>query len=109
MWEKELERFFSLEEKVGVLVENLMAFRCREDVEKGQCFEAQRYLQSAIGRFRRYPEVTKALRLVLHDAGYYFQKDMKHESKADFEEVKNNLEESYQTFLEACDGVLKRK
>ena len=109
LWEKELERFFSLEEKVGVLVESLMVFRCREDEEKQDYYEMQQYLASAIGRFRRYPNVLKALRLVQNDAGWYFSQDMKHDTKEAYNEARNNLEQSYQKFLIACDEVLQRK
>jgi hypothetical protein len=109
LWEKELERFFVLEEKVGVLVENLMSFRCREDTEKEKYYEMQQYLASAIGRFRRYPNVLQSLRLLQNEAGWYFRQDMKHETKEDYNEARSNLEESYQKFLKACDEVLKRK
>jgi len=109
LWEKELERFFLLEEKVGVLVENLMVFRCREDSEKEEYYEMQQYLASAIGRFRRYPNVLQSLRRLQNNAGWYFRQDMKHETKEDYNEARSDLEESYQKFLKACDEVLKRK
>lgn len=109
LWEKELERFFLLEEKVGVLVENLMAFRCGEDSEKEEYFEMQQHLASAIGRFRRYPNVLQSLRLLQNDAGWYFSQDMKHKTKEDYNEARSNLEESYQKFINACDEVLKRQ
>ena len=109
IWEKELERFFELEEQVGILVENLIVFRCREESEKHSYFEKQQYLASAIGRFRRYPVVLHALRQLQNDAGWYFRQDMKHETKEDYEEARNNLESSYNEFLAACDTVLDRK
>lgn len=109
LWTMELERFFLLEEKVGILVESLMVFRCREDEEKQNYYEMQQYLASAIGRFRRYPNVLQALRLVQNDAGWYFSQDMKHDSRASYDEARSNLEESYQKFIKACDEVLQRK
>ncbi len=109
IWEKELERFFELEEQVGILVENLIVFRCREESEKNSYFEKQQYLASAIGRFRRYPVVFHALRQLQNDTGWYFRQDMKHETKDDYEEARNNLESSYKKFLVACDTVLDRK
>ena len=109
LWEKELERFFDLEERVGVLVENLMAFRCREDSERHSYYQQQQYLASAIGRFRRYPKVLQSLRKLQNDASWYFSQDMKHETKKEFEEARNNLEGSYREFLQACDSVLERK
>jgi len=109
IWEKELERIFDLEEKVGVLVDDLIFFRCRSEDERDRFFQMQRYLPDAMGRFRRYPELHEALRLVFHDAGWYFSRDMKHESKDEFAEAKANLLSSYAGFLKACDKVLGRK
>ncbi|WP_334022383.1 hypothetical protein [Alteromonas sp. S015] len=109
IWEKELERIFDLEEKVGILVDDLIYFRCRSDDEKDKFYEMQNYLPNAMGRFRRHPELHEALRLVLHDAGWYFSRDMKHESKEEFSEAKENLLASYTNFLAACDNVLGRK
>ena len=109
IWEKELERIFDLEEKVGVLVDDLIFFRCRSEDERDRFFEMQRYLPNAMGRFRRYPELHEALRLLFHDAGWYFSRDMRHESKEEFAEAKKNLLSSYAGFLKACDKVLGRK
>lgn len=109
IWERELERIFDLEEKVGVLVDDLIFFRCRSEDEKGKFYQMQRYLPNAMGRFRRYPELHEALRLVFHDAGWYFSRDMKHENKEEFSEAKENLLLSYKGFLKACDKVLGRK
>ena len=108
IWEKELERVFDLEEQVGVLVDDLIFFRCRSEDEKEKFFQMQRYLLNAMGRFRRYPELHEALRLVFHDAGWYFNRDMKDSSK-EYTEAKENLLSSYAKFLQACDKVLGRK
>lgn len=109
IWEKELERIFDLEEQVGVLVDDLIFFRCRSEDEKEKFYQMQRYLPSAMGRFRRHPELHEALRLVFHDTGWYFSRDMKHESKEEYAEAKENLLSSYAKFLKACDKVLGRK
>jgi hypothetical protein len=108
IWEKELERVFDLEEKVGVLVDDLVFFRCRTEGEKEKFYQMQHYLPNAMGRFRRHPELHEALRLVFHDAGWYFNRDMKHENSEEFAEAKGNLLSSYAKFLEACDKVLSR-
>ncbi|VAW46708.1 hypothetical protein MNBD_GAMMA03-1116 [hydrothermal vent metagenome] len=109
IWENEFERIFELEEKVGILVDDLIYFRCRSKEEKDKFFEMQNYLPNAMGRFRRYPELHEALRLVSHDANWYFGRDMKHGSKEEYEEAKNNLESSYKCFIKACDKILERK
>ncbi|MES9857218.1 MAG: hypothetical protein ABW166_11500 [Sedimenticola sp.] len=109
LWEKEFDRIFKLEERVGVLVDDLIRFRCRTEDEKKKFYEMQNYLPNAMGRFRRYPELRESLRLVAHDAGWYFSQDMKHPSKEEFNEAKNNLETSYVNFTKACDKVLDRK
>ena len=109
LWEKEFDRIFKLEERVSVLVDDLISFRCRSDDERKKFYEMQDYLPNAMGRFRRYPELREALRLVAHDAGWYFSQDMKHRSKEEYNEAKNNLETSYVSFTKACDKVLDRK
>jgi hypothetical protein len=109
IWEKELERIFDLEEKVGMLVDNLIFFRCRSEGEKDRFYQMQSYLPNAMGRFRRYPELHEALRLVFHDAGWYFSRDMKHDNKEEFNEAKANLQSSYAKLLKACDKILDRK
>jgi len=109
IWENEFERIFELEEKIGILVDDLIYFRCRSEEEKEKFFEMQSYLPNAMGRFRRYPELHEALRLVSHDANWYFGRDMQHGSKEEYEEAKSNLESSYKGFIKACDKVLKRK
>ena len=108
LWEKELERIFELEENVGVFVDDLIFFRCRENMEKEKFYEKQHYLPNAMGRFRRYPDLHEALRLVSHDALWYFSQDMKHENNEDYNQAKTNLETSYQNFIKACDKVLER-
>lgn len=86
-----------------------MYFRCRETDEKEKFYDIQSYLPEAMGRFRRYPDLHEALRLVSHDANWYFGQDMKHKSREDYLEAKKNLESSYQNFLKCCDKILDRK
>ncbi|HOY23834.1 MAG TPA: hypothetical protein PK002_11820 [Cellvibrio sp.] len=109
LWEMELERIFALEEKIGVMIENLLAYRCRDDLEKKEYYEHDQYLASAIGRFRRYPAIHKALKKVRIEAAWSFKEDMKHETKEDLAEAKKSLQDAYKDFLDACDAVLERK
>lgn len=109
LWNKELDRFSELEEKVGILVEDLMAFNCRTDIEQSNFYERMQTLRTTAGRFRRYPEVMKSLRKLSNNAGWYFSQDMKHETKEEFCKIRDNLEESYQELLKAIDQVVKRK
>ncbi len=108
LWNKEFERFLELEERTGVLVEDLMRFGCRSDIEKNKFYERTQYLRDDAGRFRRYPDVIEALRKLNNDASWYFSQDMKHETKEEFYEARNNLESSFKDLLTAIDKVVKR-
>lgn len=48
-----------------------------------------------VGRFLRYGDVSKALHQFNHSANWYFSQDMKHESQKEFEEARNDLEQSH--------------
>ena len=108
LWDKELERFVELEEVAGKITEDLMSHRCREEDDKEVFYQHMQYLRVAAGRFRRYPAVAQSIRCLSHDAGWYFGKDMKHESKEEYEEARNNLLESYSSLIKACDEALGR-
>ncbi|MDF9401589.1 MULTISPECIES: hypothetical protein [Vibrio] len=108
LWEKEHERIFQLEETIGVFVDNLILFRIRSEEEKEDYYKAQRYLENAMGRFRRYEELRESLRLLSHDASWYFSNDMKHKDNSEFETAKNNLLQSFKKFTEECDRIQGR-
>jgi hypothetical protein len=108
LWEKELERFFGLEERAGQLAEDLFSYRCRSEDEKKEFYANARHLRDMVGRFLRYQDVAKALRQFNHSANWYFAQDMKHDSRKEFEEARKDLEESHQDLLRACDRALGR-
>ena len=108
LWERELERFFELEEKSGQLAEDLFGYRCRSEDERREFYANARYLRDMVGRFLRYGEVSKALREFIHSANWYFSQDMKHESQKEFEEARNDLEQSHKRLLTACDRAIGR-
>lgn len=108
LWEKELERFFELEEKAGQLTEDLFSYRCRSDDEKKDFYANSQYLRDMVGRFLRYEEVANALRKFNQCANWYFSQDMKHESKKEFEDARRDLEDSHKGLLIACDRAIGR-
>lgn len=108
LWERELNRFFDLEEVAGRLVEDLLAYRCRTEEAKAAASEKLEYLHAAAGRFLRYSEVAAALRELHHTAGWYVTQDMKHETRQEFEQTRKDVLDAHKKLLAACDAVLKR-
>jgi hypothetical protein len=108
LWELELARFFELEEVAGQLVQDLLAYRCRDDASKAVAEEKREFLHAARGRFLRYDAVAEALGLLHNTTGWYVAQDMKHENRMEFEEARNDVVDSYRKLLNASDAVLKR-
>jgi hypothetical protein len=108
LWNKEFERFLDLEERVGILVEDLLRFSIRTEIEKDKFFGSMQLLRDDAGRFRRYPEIMQALRDLNHYASWYFSQDMKHDTKEEFNEAKNDLLNSYKILINAIDKIVKR-
>ena len=91
LWEREMLRFSELEDTSGRLVEDLITFNIRSEEEKAQANEKIQSLRASTGRYLRYPEITKALREVTHSAGWYIARDMKHETREEYEALQENL------------------
>lgn len=105
LWMKELERFFSLEERAGELVEFVGGYRPLPEDRSKLTTELDNLANSA-GRFARYPAVRQAIR-DLHNA-LDRALAMKQEHNPDME-VRAELNTAYQKLLSACDEVLKRE
>jgi hypothetical protein len=104
LWSKELDRFFALEESVGVLVENLGGHESIQDREE-DLLQKLLQLSNDAGRFARYPEVRQSIR-DLHNVLsrlYVAKRDYQDER-----ETRNELEPAYRKLLQACDSVVKR-
>lgn len=107
LWERELNRFSELEDTAGRLVEDLLSYKIRSDQERSAALEKLQVLRGATGRFLRYPTIASALRDVSHSAGWYIAQDMKHETKAEFEEARNDVTASFGKLIAAIDETLK--
>src|SRR4051794_14672317 len=95
LWERELNRFAELEDTAGHLVEDLLSYNIRSDEHRSAAQEKLQGLRAATGRFLRYPAIAAALRDVTHSAGWYIAQDMKHETRAEFEEARNDVTSSF--------------
>jgi len=99
-WNKELDRFFSLEELAGELVEVFGG--CNTSLE--ECAKRLRELDLVAGRFGRYPEVRQAIRdlsnvfVLMYDA---------RKNNEDDREVRQELDPAYRNILYACDKAKK--
>ncbi|HEY3433559.1 MAG TPA: hypothetical protein VGK09_13540 [Rhodocyclaceae bacterium] len=107
LWERELDRFSELEDTAGRLVEDLLSYNIRSDTERSAALERLQLLRGSTGRFLRYPTIAAALRDVTHSAGWYISQDMKHETKAEFEEARNDVTTSFSKLISAIDKTLK--
>lgn len=107
LWEKELGRFSELEDTAGRLVEDLLSYNIRSEIERSAALEKLQALRGATGRFLRYPTIAAALRDITHSAGWYISQDMKHETKEQFEEARNNVTTSFSKLIGAIDETLK--
>ena len=100
-------RFSDLEDTAGRLVEDLLAFNIRSENEKVQANEKIQSLRAATGCFLRYPEIAKSLRQITHSAVWYISRDMKHESREEYEEARTEVLDSFELFIKAIDETLK--
>ncbi|HMU63347.1 MAG: hypothetical protein U1E82_02110 [Nitrosomonas sp.] len=107
LWERELNRFSELEDTAGRFVEDLLSYNIRSDQERAAVLEKLQVLRGATGGFLRYPEIAAALREISHSAGWYISQDIKNESRAEFEEARNDVTASFGKLIAAIDKTLK--
>lgn len=108
LWERELERFFELEEAAGRLVQDLLAFRFNDADAREVAEEKREFLHAAGGRFRRYPDVAGALGELHHCSGWYITQGLECKTREEFEEARTDLDRAYRELLFASDAVLSR-
>jgi hypothetical protein len=108
LWERELSRFSDLEDVAGRLVEDLMRYNIREDGQRADALEKLRFLRTASGRFLRYESVASALRDLENAAGWYISQDMKHDSRAEVEKARADVNDSFKKLIQACDETLRK-
>ena len=107
LWNRELDRFFELEELAGMIAERLGGYRPVEpnrDRIGSQILE----LEAAAGRFRRYPEVTQAIRDLCNTTGWILTEGQA-ESAEEETSTKQELVSRHKALLDACDRVLCRE
>lgn len=107
LWDREFARFAELEDVTGRLVEDLLRFNIRTDEERASANEKLSFLRASAGRFLRYKEVAGTLRALEQAAGWYIRQDMRHETKAEYEEARRDVSDGFEKLLRACDTVLR--
>ena len=107
LWSKELDRFFSLEELAGELVEEISSYRPARDQDAPASFRTRfEALERAAGRFSRYQGVRSAI-LDLHNTigrMYVSKRDCDGDERA----IRDELGPAFLGLLSACDQVLGR-
>ena len=107
LWERELLRFLELEEVAGTLVDDLFAYRVRDEDKRQQISQKLEFVRRATGRFLRYKDVTAALHKLGNSAGWFFSQDMKHQSSKEFKEAKSDVEQDFRKLLRTSDEALR--
>jgi hypothetical protein len=109
LWEQELRRFLELEESAGKITEDLLAYGLRAQGNPAEVFDGQhQWLKAAAGRFRRYPDVHRALIEFNHCCAEVFQVERAYGSAEQFQTYDQRLQAAYQDLLKACDKALRR-
>lgn len=104
MWSKELDRFFELEESVGILVEDLGSHKSIRDREE-YLLQKLHQLSNDSGKFARYPDVRQSIRDTHNVLSRLY---MAKRDSQDEREVRSELEPAYRNLLKSCDTVVNR-
>jgi hypothetical protein len=107
LWERELNRFSELEDTAGRLIEDILSYRIRTESELSIANKKLQILRAATGSFLRYPNIASALRDVTHSSAWYIAQDMRHETRAEFEDAQNSVKTSFEKLVTAIDEALK--
>jgi hypothetical protein len=107
IWEREHARFDELQEVAGCLVENLLRYSARTDEWRKEVTEKLQFIRAASGRFLRYKAVVGALRDLDNAAGWYMHEDMKHETRAEHEKARAEVDEAFRKLAAACSDTLR--
>lgn len=104
LWERELQRFFELEETAGKLAEELLTYELRTAEDGDERFWQQYgWLKAAAGRFRRYPKVLDAIREFNHAAAAFYQVDKRTAAPGEYDERGAALNVAYEALLRTSD------
>lgn len=107
IWERELARFIELEEVAGQLIDDVFAYRMRDETTRNEVYDKLRFIKLASGRFLRYQRVSTALHKLVNSAGWSISQDMKHESTEEFQKTRAELDADFRELLAACDQALQ--
>ena len=104
LWSKELDRFLTLEESVGILMEDLGGYKSIQDREE-YLLQKLHQLSNDAGKFSRYPAVRPSIRDIHNVLSrlYAAKRDYQDER-----ETRSELEPAYRKLLDACDSVVTR-
>jgi hypothetical protein len=103
VWQLELKRITELEELAGRVTETFCAYYPIEKLEVEAALLLPQ-LEVGAGRFRRYKEITQAIRDIHNAAGRVLDDRRHHEIDR---ESKHDLESSFQKLLKSCDAIIK--
>jgi hypothetical protein len=107
LWEREMIRFFELEDTAGKLVEALLTHNIHSEEEKAEANQKIQALRVSTGSYLRYPSIAKALREVTHFIGWYIAKDKKHDTSEEYEKARKELTENFQLLVKAINTTLR--
>lgn len=104
LWQKELDRLFTLEELAGRITERLGSYVSLECIES-EIPPLMIELDVCAGRFRRHKTILQAIRDLHNTAGRVLDSKRHRE---DAKEIIVELDKVYTLLLNACDAVINR-
>lgn len=108
LWERELERFFELEEIAGILVENVLSYRARSETMATEIREHMEFLQRASGRFQRYSEVSSSIRDLHHAVALFLSQNATFDNSTEFKQARQEITDAFNVLLDTSDRALGR-
>lgn len=102
IWQKEIDRFFALEELAGQVTEIVGSYKPL-DIVQDELEPLLHQLDTCTGRFRRYREVMQAIRDLFHTATLLLAAKRDNQDSTEFE---TELSQFYQRLLLECDRVI---
>lgn len=109
IFEKRVDRLFQVEELAGHLTEFLGSYRSL-NTELENLHDEYRQIERMNGSFRRYPEVTQAVRRFRNRAGRILSEGGRTEilDREEQDEAVEELDEAFDALTDAIDEVLDR-
>ncbi|MFZ3516628.1 hypothetical protein LC147_26520 [Vibrio harveyi] len=104
VWEKQIERITALEEQVGITQEIILRHSSAEQIRIAY-LEVSEDLKLQAGRFAKYPELAKSLRVFCHCCDLLLDDKLQGN---DYRDSRENVPKAFDDVMKQCEQVLQR-